>query len=288
MSDTAGPGHNTPDYAKEEFGRLEREYSNLDASILALEAEADTLPDSVTDQEIADMFTAAITRFKDMDDQLEGFRNSEKLPYLRKGDTVDSFFFSRRERLLRRKKGDKPGRGDMLHAKLHAYNVKRLEEEKRQREAAEAAAREAERKLREQREAAEREQREAQERADRARKAENIEAAEKAAREAQSRADELAAQEQAAIAERYAAQDAAAAKPADMVRERHSGAMNTMKMVWHVEVTDSMKLDVAALWPFVTDEAKEKAAKAWAKMTGHKKTMDGLLIEQRPDTMVRR
>ena len=291
MSETTlihDPSTNVPDYAAEESARLEREFADIDRAVTDLLAEARGLPPSVDDEEIASAYTAVINRFKDVDDRVEALRAGEKQPWMRRADAVDSFFFRLRERLFRRKKTDKVGGGDVLKERLHAYNQRREAEERRKREEAERTAREAEEKARLVRQRLEREQREAEERAARARKESNKEAAEKAAREAEAAAAAMRQQEDAAREQRQDAQAAAQAKPGDLVRERHGSALNTMKQVWHVEVVDSMKLDSGALWPFVTDEAKEKAAKAWAKTTNYKKSMDGLLIEQRSETVVRR
>lgn len=280
---------NMPDYAVEESARLAREFADVDRAVTDLLAEARGLPENVEDEQTASAYTSVISRFKDIDDRVEALRAGEKMPWMRRADAVDSFFFRLRERLFRRKKNDKAGGGDVLKDRLHVYNKRREDEERRKREEAERVAREAENKARQDRLELERQQREAEERAARARKTENREAAEQAAREAAAAAATLRQQEDAARETRQDAQAAAQAKPGDLVRERHEGgAMNTMRQVWHVEVTDSMKLDALALWPFITDEAKEKAAKAWSKTTNYKKPMEGLLIEQRSETVVRR
>ena len=280
----AAAGQNVPDYAKEETARLEREFVNLKAEVAdALEA-ARKLPATVEDQETADRYTAVINRIVDLNKKTNGIREAEKTPWLRRSDAVDSFFFGLMERLLRRKKTDNAGGGDVLNARLHDYNLRRLAEEKARREEAERIAREAERKLREEREAREREQAEAEARARRARSEETRKAAEEAAEKARKEAADRAAEEEVARAQRQEAEAAARAKPADLVRERHSEGMNTMVLEWHVEVLDAMALDVKALQPFIPADAWEKAAKNWAKVTQFKKTMPGLLIEQRPKT----
>lgn len=285
----AAQGQNVPDYAAEESARLAREFAGLEKDVVDLLNEARALPPTVEDEPTANVYTQTITRFSDLDTRLEKFRESEKLPYLRRGTAVDSFFGRMKERLFRKKKTDKAGGADVLQERLHAYNLRRLEAEKRAREEAERVARAAEDKARREREEQERVQREAEEKARRARKDENREAAEAAARVAEEAARAAREQEDVARAERQDAEAASRAKPADMVRERHEGgAMNTMKMVWHVEITDSMKLDHAALWPFVKESEKLAALKAWAKTTQYRRPMDGALMEERPDTVVRR
>lgn len=281
-------GSNVPDYAKEEAARLEREFGDLKNEAKALEAEADKLPENVDSPEVANLYTAMINKNSDLDKRIEALRVGEGMQYLRKKDTVDSFFFGIREFLFKRKKTDKDGLGDRLNARLHAYNVRRLEEERRERERKEAEARAAEEAARKEREAREQAQRDAEAKAARARSEEGRRKAEEAARVQREAAARAAADEEVRRAERQEAEAAAKAKPADMVRERHSEAMNTMRMVWHVEITDQMQLDLAVLKPFIPLDALEKAAKNWAKVTGYKTPMAGLLIEQRPDTVVRR
>ena len=292
MSDTSlvhDPSKNMPDYAVEESDRLAREFADVDRAVTDLLAEARGLPDNVDDEQTASQYTSVISRFKDIDDRVEALRAGEKMPWMRRADAVDSFFFRLRERLFRRKKTDKAGGGDVLKDRLHAYNQRREQEERRRREEEARIAREEEERLRRERQEQERIQREAEERAERARKDANKEAAAAAAKEAEAAADKLRIAEDQAREKRQDTQAAAQAKPGDMVRERHEGgAMNTMRQVWHVEVTDSMALDIVALAPFITDEAKEKAAKAWARTVNYKKQMPGLLIEQRSETVIRR
>lgn len=285
----ATPGHNVPDYAAEESARLAREFAELDRSVSELLAEARTLPPTVDDLETANLYTQTITRFRDVDERIEGIRESEKMPHMRRSTAIDSFFFRMREKLFRRKKTDAAGGADVLQARLHAYNQKREAEERRKREEEERAAREAEAKARREREELERQQRQAEETAARARKAENKEAAQQAARKAEEAAAKVRADEEAARERRQDAEAAARAKSADLTRERHSGgAMNTMRQVPYVEIVDAMKLDAVALWPFVKEDAKLAALKAWAKTTQHKRPMEGAVIEMRNETVVKR
>lgn len=288
-SQEAAGGRNVPDYAAEESERLRLEYDSLDREVSEVLDEARALPKEVEDEETANLYTTVITRMTDLDKKIEGFRQAEGTQWLRKKTACDSFFFGFAERIFRRKKTDNAGGADILQARLHAYNEKRRLEEQRRRDEEARIAREAEEKARREREALEREQREAEERAARARKAANKEAAEKAAREAEEAAARVREQEELARAQRQETEAAARAKPADMVRERHAGgAMNTMKMVWHVEIEDSMALDPVALWPFVHEDAKLKALRAWSKTTQYRKPMKGAIIEERAETVVRR
>lgn len=292
MTDTTlihDPQTNVPDYAAEETARLKHDFVNLDSEVAEVLDAARGLPPAVENIDIANDYTKVITRMADLDKKIETFRVGEGTPWLRRKDAVDNFFFSLRERLFRRKKTDKIGGADVLQARLHDYNQRREREERERREAEARAAREAEDKARREREAAERTRREAEEKAARARKEENKEAAAKAAREAEEAAAALREKEEQERQRRLDAEDAARAKPADLVRERHEGgAMNTMRQVPFVEIEDEMTLDPLALWPFVKSDAKLAALKAWAKVTQHKKAMPGAIIEMRNETVVRR
>lgn len=309
---------NMPDYAAEEAARLAREFDNLSQEVEEAVAQAKAMPvyAQVETPEDAEAVTGAITRLRDLDKRVESLREGEKTPHLRREKAVDSFFFRMRDLLGKRTKTATNGVIDELQAKLHAYNMKRLEEERRAREEAARIQREEEERIRKQREDAERAQREAEraareaeqqrieaeQRLARARSEEGRKKAEEAARKAEEErrkaeeearknaeeAEKKLADESQQAAARREAEAAANVKPADMVRERHSGALNTMQLVWEVTVQDSEKLDRAALWAFVDDKAKQKAAEQWAKITNYKKSMDGLLIQQVPKTTVRR
>lgn len=281
---------NLPDYALEEAARLGREYNNLEAEIEEAVAQCRAMPSwsQVNTAEDAEAFTAAITRLRDLDQKIEALREGEKLPHLRKGTAVDNYFNRMRDKLFRRKKTDPVGVADEMQGKLHDYNMRRLREEQRIRDEEAARQRAEEARLRAEREAAERAEREAAQKAVRARNEENRKRAEQEAAARRAEADRIAAEEAQRRAQRQEAEAAANVKPADMVRERHAGAINTMRLVWQVTVQDSMALDVNALWPFVDDKAKQKAAEQWAKVTNYKKTMAGLKIEQVPETVVKR
>ncbi len=295
-----GPGDNLPpdrlpalisgaeNLAVEVKGYIGEKYAQFEQDVAALLTEARALPKEVPDEATASQFTAVVKRMRELRAKLEALRTGEKEPYFRGGQAVDQFFNPLKEKLGKEKKTDKDGASDVLEARVHNYNMKRLAEEQAARAKREREEREAEEAARRVREQAEREQREAEERAARARKQENVEAAEKIAREAEERAAAARAEEEAARDRRREAEANSAAKPADMVRERHGdGAINTMRMVAFVEITDSMKLDAVALWPFVKDDAKKAALVAWAKTTNHKKQMAGAIIEMRPDTVIR-
>lgn len=277
-----------PDYAREVTDRMAADYAATAQTVTELLTEARGLPKEVNDDETAGLVANVIRRMRDVFGRLEAFRQKEKEPYMRGAQAVDQYFFGLEEKIEKRKKTDKDGAIDVLSARVHAHNQRKLAEERRRRDEEARIAREAEETARRAAEAAERESREAEEKAARARKAENVEAQQQAAREADERARAAREAEDAAREARRDADADARANAADMVRTRHDGGtMTTMRQVPYVEITDSMELDAKALWPFVKDEHKLMALKAWAKVTQHKKQMAGAIIEFRDDTVIR-
>lgn len=289
---SAIPGHdpntNMPDYAAEETARLEREFDQIQKQVDSILARADAFPEKVADVETSAACTALLNDLKSVDDDVEALRVSEGLPYLRRKTAVDNFFNTLRDKIKRRDKKGNDGAWDRLYRRLDDYNQERLAAERREREAAERAERQ---RVAEARRAAEEAQRKAEEAAaaaERARKPENIQQHQKVAEENQRKADEardamVAAQQNASIAAA-----AVAAKPADTVRERHAGGMNTMATEGYAVIIDEMKLDPVALWAFVPSDAKLKALTAYAKTTNYQKQMPGAEIGRRPVTKVRR
>lgn len=282
------PSTNVPDYAAEESARLDREFAGLIDEVMEARAGAIKMCKPVVTADDAADFTAAITRGLDLDKRIEAIREGEKTPHLRRGTAVDNKFNGLHDLLFKRKKDEPNAAYDDLRAELHAYNVRRQQEEQRKRDEEARKQREAEDRARREREEAARLQREAEQKASRARSEASRKAADEAAAIAREETRRREADEAQQRAVRQEAEDAARAKPADMMRERHAGGLNTMRMVWKVTVEDSMALDMAALWPFIDDKAKTKAAEGWAKTTNHKKTMPGLRIEQVHDTVIRR
>ena len=289
INDTRGIGDNAaPDHAKLVTDRLADEYAEITRSVAdALEA-ARSLPKECADDDAQGEFAAVIKRLRDLDARIEGIRISEKEPFLRGGNAVDAFFKGLRAKLFRQNKTDQAGAADVLQTRVNTYVQKKADEERRRRQEEERLAREQERIAREAREKAEREQHEAEQKAARARNAANVAAAEEAARKAKAEAERLRDEEERARQERQERAADASAKTADMVRTRtDQGHMVTARQVPFVEIVDPMKLDIVALWPFVSEDAKLKALRAWAKTTQHRRQMDGAIIEMRNEAIVR-
>lgn len=277
-----------PDYATTVTSTLEKDYGALVSGVSTLLDEARVLPKEINGDEELGPITILIKRMRDTTARIEAFHKKEKEPHLRGGQAVDQFFFNLFAKMCRRGKTEKPGAADILQARVDSYMQAKLEEERRQRaeaqRIADAAARETQRKADEEAQKA----RDAEAAAARARKPENAEAKrEEAAGHAVAALD---AQTQATAA-RQAADDAridTLAKPSDMVRTRiEGGPLVTMRQVPFVEITDAAKLDAAALWPFVKEEHKLQALKAWAKTTSHKRPMAGAVIEMRDESVIK-
>lgn len=277
----AKPGHNNPpNFALIVTEQMTVDYAHLMSSTADMLKNAQNLPKTVESPQDSEKVSLAIKELRDTSARAEAARVKEKEEYLRKGNAVDQFFKGLMDRL------DKGA--DILHARVHAYNEKRrLAEEQRRRE-------EFERTQREAREAAQRfaaEQqaaRDAEAAAARARKSENIEAHQQVAEQHHVEAESARIDTLMAAAAADEARIATLQKPAEMVRERFdSGVLNTMAQVGYVELVDRDKLDMNKLRPYFKDAELLRAITQYAKATGHKKPMDGAIIEMRADTIIK-
>lgn len=260
--------------------QMARDYAELADRATTLLADARDLPDTVENDQDLGKVSGVVKILGDTSKRADAYRVKEKEVFLRGGQAVDGFFKGIMDRL------DKTT--VILHKRAHIYNARKEAEERarRQREAQEAAQRLA--AARDEQDRIEREAREAALAAERARKPANVEAK-------QVVADTKAVEAYAARVETMMAADetdvtrlAAAQKPAELVRTRfEDGPMVTMKQVGYVEITDSAALDMAALWPFIKEDEKLKALRAWAKTVGFKKPMAGAIVELRNDTVIR-
>jgi len=252
---------------------------NLDTSLAGMQE----MPEIVSSDADALMIGALIKNLRDQDNRLEAFREAEKQPFLRGGNAVDNFFHSLRDKIARRKKGDrsvKPGAIDILQGRIDVWQEqKRLAERARlEAERLEAAriAREEQARLRKALEEAEA----ARLAAERARKEET-----KAAKAALADAQALAAAHAKALADLAAekAKDAVMATEvsnADIVRVRGdgtngAGVMLTSRQEGYAILIDRALIDMDALRPYFTDFEIEKALRGWAKANGHKVQMSG-------------
>lgn len=285
----AGAGHNAPpDHGALAAQRMAEEYAGFSREVDELMAEAKNAPRICNDDETMGTLSKLVKRLRDKASTALTFHRTEKDPYYRAGQAVDRFFFGAHERLARREKTGKAGAADVLGAIVDDYMQRKLAEETRVRQAAERAAREAQKKLDDERIAAEKVAADALAAASRARKPENIDKHQTTAANAAAAAQD-AKPMQAVMQERLVeATAAAAAKPSEMVGTRVSDDTKvTMRMEAYCDVTDVAALDKKTLEPFVTDDAWIAAAKAWAKVTQHKRQMAGASIGHRPKTVIR-
>ncbi len=70
-------------------------------------------------------------------------------------------------------------------------------------------------------------------------------------------------------------------------RDTESGTLSTMADEPYAEILDAALLDKNTLWPFISEDAKGKALRAWAKTTGHRQQMAGASIGKRQKSVVR-
>jgi hypothetical protein len=277
-----------PDYAQEVTARMAADYAELTRSADAVLNEARELPKEVADDNAMGVFARVIIRLRDLSTRATALHKKEKEPYLRGGEAVDQFFFGLVDKLARRQRTNKPGAADILQARIDSYVQAKAAEERRRREEEARRAAEAERRAAKERLDADNARAVAEEAARRSRKAANIEAHEEEARRLAAEAAQKAQEQEAARSASQDARAAAAAPTADLIRSRtEEGHLVTAKREPFVEIIDEMQLDAAALWPFVKSDHKLQALKAWAKVTQHRQSMAGAIIELRDRAVIR-
>lgn len=281
-------GGNSPDYAREVSDQLKRDYAGTEASVAALLEEARALPKEITDDASMGIFARIIKRCRDLTGQIDAYHTKEKEPHLRRGQAVDQHFKVLSSKLMQAKKTDPKGAADVLQDRIDRFMDEKEAAERRIREEAERKAREeADRLAAIQRENDLKAQ-EAAAKAARARNEETIAANKLKAEEAERLAAASRAESEAANARLQEAHEQATAKPADLTRTRLAdGVLVTQKREWVYSLEDSSKLDAAALWPFVKEDAKLAAFTAWSKTTQHKNPMNGGTFRQRTTAPVR-
>jgi hypothetical protein len=273
--------------------RLTALYFQSVQSVDELLGKMPSMPEKVSSDADALMLGALIKQLRDQDNKLEAFRESEKQPFLRGGNAVDNFFHSLRDKIARRKRGDrsvKPGAIDILQGRIdvwlaakRAAEVARLETERLE---AARLAREEQMRLRKALEEAEA----ARLAAERARKAESIIAKAAIADAAEAQAAHAQAVAELAAEKAKDAQMATEIKTSDLVRTRSEnggGVLLTSKEEGFAVLLDRSLIDMEALRPYFTDFELSKALRAWAKTTDHKVQMSGAEIGRRNIGVVR-
>jgi len=273
--------------------RLTALYFQSVQSVDELLGKMTSMPEKVSSDADALMLGALIKQLRDQDNKLEAFRESEKQPFLRGGNAVDNFFHSLRDKIARRKRGDrsvKPGAIDILQGRIdvwlaakRAAEVARLETERLE---AARLAREEQMRLRKALEEAEA----ARLAAERARKAESIIAKAAIADAAEAQAAHAQAVAELAAEKAKDAQMATEIKTSDLVRTRSEnggGVLLTSKEEGFAVLLDRSLIDMEALRPYFTDFELSKALRAWEKTTDHKVQMSGAEIGRRNIGIVR-
>lgn len=271
-----GPGHNTGQQLAVQTTDLDLLATLLQTSarlltdrrddLLRDEAELPAVESEEAVREVGDYLKLIRSAIKTAD----GRRVELKEPYLLCGRHVDGFFKGITEPLeaLDRR----------TLSKLDAYQQRKLAAERRARD--EEAAR--------QREEARQARLEADQLAAAAAAAETRSpggtTATRLFENASLELDRAEIADQAAIV----AQQAAEAKPADLVRTRGTfGSVVTMQQRWVGEIQDRETLDLEALRPFLKHEDLQRALNAYVKVHQDRKPLRGALIEQRAVSTVR-
>lgn len=267
---------------------LTDEHSRLPKQVEELLAEARDLPKVIEDDEAMGKAAKLIKAFRDLTKELAAIRSTEKAPYFRSAQTVDNFFFVLEDKCARRNKTDKPGAADVLQTRLDDYNQRKLRAEQQRRDQEAAASRAEADRLRREEETARQKAESDRLAAERARKPEQIFAKEAVADYSEQVADKAGIEADLAAEKAQEAHIQTIAKPADLVRTRVAeGPTVTMAREPYALVEDYAALDMVRLWPFISDDAKDKALRAWAKTTGYNTPMVGASIGYRQKSVVR-
>jgi hypothetical protein len=287
LNPRAVPGDNqAPDHAQIVNDRLSDDYREAVKNVDDLLNEARTMPNEVNSDPEALTLGALIKRLRDADTRLESFREAEKQPYLRGGNAVDNFFHALRDKIARRRKGDRsvrPGAIDILQSRIDVWQEQKIAAERARlkQEQLEAAriAREQDATRRKAEQAAE----EARLAAERARKVETQAAKGAVANDMAGKAALARAQAELAAEQAEEARLATLVKPADISRVRGNdasgaGVILTTAREPYAMLVDRALVDMEALRPYFTDFEIEKAIRGWAKATGFKVQMAGAEI----------
>lgn len=252
-----GPLSNEPDAATMLRQNLEEKHlamlSRRDELLAAVERAPQIVNDEDTAKRVADFVKQIAAAHKNA----ETTRVSEKEPHLAAGRVVDGWFKSITDPLAKAKAE--------IERRLTIYQRAKAEAERRAREEAERLAREAARKAAE--EAAARE------------------AAMKTEADVQSAIAAADAAEQAAK-DALAAQQAAAAKAAELSRTRGEfGAVASLRTFWDFCDLDRDKIDLEALRPYLATADIEKAVRGAIKAGA--RSIRGVTIFENTSTVVR-
>lgn len=256
-------GHNNPPPVAE---RLAEDYSALIDAVDALALRANKAPKGIEDDDAMAPVSSLVKEISATSKRVEKLRVDEKEPYLKAGREVDGFFKTLTDRLDRMHRNLNARITDYLREKAMAERRAREEEERRRREEERRAAEEAERAMRE---------------AQAAEAAARMVDAERALAEAV-QADQRAKD---ARVDAMLAEQAAAAKPADLARTRTADTLSTLRREWVFEIEDLSAVPLEALRPYIARDAIEKAVRGFVRVGGRQ--LAGVRIYENETAVVR-
>jgi len=292
--ENAGIGHNAgPENEHPIVGRLKDKYIPQLTRFQELMDSFDRAPKEAEDEKTAGDFATFIKQINVAVKESEELRTAEKAPYAESGKAVDVFFKMISEPLKECK--------ELLNSRLSKFQKKKADAERARRVAEEAKAREEAQAAANAAAEAEAAKKAAEDAALAAKAAEaavedeadvdSAIASTEAAAEAKRAADEaveaanVAAEEAAKAADK--AEASAEAGHADMGRVRsESGVTAASKKSFTGKITDLPNLDLEALRPYLKFAELERAVKEYAKKTNGQ-ALKGAEIEEKYTTMVR-
>jgi flagellar biosynthesis GTPase FlhF len=239
-------------------------------ALMAKGVEFLTIGSDAEDEAATEFMVKVRARYKES----EASRVKEKTPYDDSAGRVHAFFKTKVLDLLGLAPTDKKsfdpvtrtdlGLGPRINMAQTIFKTAKAEAERRRREEEARIAAEEERKRREAAEAAERAAREAERSAARKRSEESRAVAEAEAAKRRAEADAAREAENKAAEERAAAQAAASAPMADLSRARGDrGGVSSLKTFTDFRDIDREKIDLEMLRPYLPDKALEQAVRGW-------------------------
>lgn len=237
--------------------RLSEDYADMLKRADDLLAGIDRAPTEIGDEETAGRVADFIKQITGTIKNAEAARVAEKEPFLQHGRTVDGWFKKVTDPLAAGKK--------KMESVLTAYQRRKADEERREREAKERKAREE----------ADRLAREAAEAAAKLKTQKDLDGA--LLKEAEAKQAAADAAEAARVAD---------ANAADLSRSRGDyGAVASLRTFWDFDGLDRDKIDLEALRHHLPADAIEKAVRSFVKAGGRE--LRGVRIFENTSTVVR-
>lgn len=247
-------GANVPPIAE----RLALQYAEQLAAAEAIAARANAAPRTIETDEQHEEIAKLIKDARGSSKTLESHRKSEKDPYLKQAGEVDGVFVTPRDRMDKIVTAMNQRVTAFLQAKEAAERARREEEARAAREREAAARAEAERQLQE------------------AKRLEQVSADVAETKRIEAAVTTSVARSHASTA--FAAESAAAAKPAELARTRTASALSTLEEFWDHEIIDHDVISLVVLRPFIKQEHIEMAVREFVRVHGGSKPLAGVRI----------